>query len=241
MSQTGCDFGRCRCRERVRIELELKMIFNFIFGRVSSSAHRKASALADLQVGETRHPQRHRTGAAAGRTPDEPGFGARTGSYGRPQRPRRRSPGLPRRRNRNCHAPRSVAPYPCAAARGACLRRLTHGSHGDDAAMRWLVPRKKLLAAAYRTVAVVGPPNSGKTTLFNRLTGLRQKVGNFPGVTVEHHTGYMRDCRRQGGCAHRSARRLQPHSEVGRREGCGGCADWARCPATAVPTPSSWC
>jgi ferrous iron transport protein B len=40
---------------------------------------------------------------------------------------------------------------------------------------------------------VVGPPNSGKTTLFNRLTKLRQKVGNFPGVTVEHHTGYIRD------------------------------------------------
>jgi ferrous iron transport protein B len=43
-----------------------------------------------------------------------------------------------------------------------------------------------------RTVALVGPPNSGKTTLFNRLTGLRQKVGNFPGVTVEHHTGLVR-------------------------------------------------
>lgn len=37
--------------------------------------------------------------------------------------------------------------------------------------------------------ALVGPPNSGKTTLFNRLTGLRQKVANFPGVTVERHTG----------------------------------------------------
>jgi ferrous iron transport protein B len=45
----------------------------------------------------------------------------------------------------------------------------------------------------FRTIAVVGPPNSGKTTLFNRLTGLRQKVGNFPGVTVEHHTGYIKD------------------------------------------------
>ncbi len=47
--------------------------------------------------------------------------------------------------------------------------------------------------SAVRTVALVGPPNSGKTTLFNRLTGLRQKVANFPGVTVEHHTGIVRD------------------------------------------------
>ena len=44
-------------------------------------------------------------------------------------------------------------------------------------------------ATATRPVALVGPPNSGKTTLFNRLTGLRQKVANFPGVTVEQHTG----------------------------------------------------
>lgn len=44
-------------------------------------------------------------------------------------------------------------------------------------------------AAPPRLVALVGPPNSGKTTLFNRLTGLRQKVANFPGVTVEHHIG----------------------------------------------------
>src|SRR3954451_2387467 len=40
-------------------------------------------------------------------------------------------------------------------------------------------------------VAIVGPPNSGKSTLFNRLTGLRQKVANFPGVTVEQRTGRM--------------------------------------------------
>jgi ferrous iron transport protein B len=38
-------------------------------------------------------------------------------------------------------------------------------------------------------VALIGPPNSGKTTLFNRLTGLRQKVANYPGVTVEKHVG----------------------------------------------------
>lgn len=42
---------------------------------------------------------------------------------------------------------------------------------------------------APRVVAVIGPPNSGKTTLFNRLTGMHQKVANFPGVTVEQHTG----------------------------------------------------
>src|SRR5260370_14995630 len=44
-------------------------------------------------------------------------------------------------------------------------------------------------AVRRHTVALIGPPNSGKTTLFNRLTGLRQKVANFPGVTVEHHAG----------------------------------------------------
>ena len=41
-------------------------------------------------------------------------------------------------------------------------------------------------------VALIGPPNSGKTTLFNRLTGLRQKVANYPGVTVEKHVGRAR-------------------------------------------------
>jgi ferrous iron transport protein B len=41
-------------------------------------------------------------------------------------------------------------------------------------------------------VAIVGPPNSGKSTLFNRLTGLRQKVANYPGVTVEQHVGRVR-------------------------------------------------
>ncbi len=41
------------------------------------------------------------------------------------------------------------------------------------------------------TVVLVGPPNSGKSTLFNRLTGLRQKVANYPGVTVEQRTGKL--------------------------------------------------
>ncbi len=38
-------------------------------------------------------------------------------------------------------------------------------------------------------IALVGSPNSGKSSLFNRLTGLRQKVANYPGVTVEKRAG----------------------------------------------------
>ena len=41
-------------------------------------------------------------------------------------------------------------------------------------------------------IALVGNPNSGKSTLFNVLTGLNQKIGNFPGVTVEKKTGYCK-------------------------------------------------
>ena len=40
-------------------------------------------------------------------------------------------------------------------------------------------------------IALVGNPNCGKTTLFNRLTGSKQKVGNWPGVTVEQKYGYF--------------------------------------------------
>ncbi len=46
-------------------------------------------------------------------------------------------------------------------------------------------------AGALRTVVLIGPPNAGKSTLFNRLTGLRQKVANYPGVTVEQRMGLM--------------------------------------------------
>lgn len=47
------------------------------------------------------------------------------------------------------------------------------------------------------TIAVAGNPNAGKTTIFNRLTGSRQSVGNWPGVTVE---------KKEGTCVHRDTR-----------------------------------
>lgn len=49
--------------------------------------------------------------------------------------------------------------------------------------MKDAAPNRKL------TIALAGNPNAGKTTLFNSLTGLKQKVANYPGVTVERKDG----------------------------------------------------
>ena len=48
-------------------------------------------------------------------------------------------------------------------------------------------PRK-----AMTTIALIGNPNAGKTTVFNGLTGAHQRVGNWPGVTVERKSGHFR-------------------------------------------------
>ena len=44
-----------------------------------------------------------------------------------------------------------------------------------------------------RTIALIGNPNCGKTTMFNALTGSNQYVGNWPGVTVEKKEGYLKE------------------------------------------------
>jgi ferrous iron transport protein B len=61
-----------------------------------------------------------------------------------------------------------------------------------DGATPQTLPAAGVPDAPSATVALVGPPNCGKSTLFNRLTGLRQKTANFPGVTVERHHGTVR-------------------------------------------------
>ena len=42
------------------------------------------------------------------------------------------------------------------------------------------------------TIAIAGNPNCGKSALFNALTGIRQKTGNWPGVTVDRKEGHCR-------------------------------------------------
>jgi ferrous iron transport protein B len=66
-----------------------------------------------------------------------------------------------------------------SAAKGTLPVSDVHASHPREA-------RRPL------TVAVAGNPNTGKTSLFNVLTGLRQKVANYPGVTVETKMGQWR-------------------------------------------------
>lgn len=48
------------------------------------------------------------------------------------------------------------------------------------------------MSETVKKIALLGNPNAGKSSLFNQLTGLRQKVGNFPGVTVERKSGFIK-------------------------------------------------
>ena len=69
-------------------------------------------------------------------------------------------------------APRSAAREPAASAPAASA------------------PAAAPTPARPLRIALIGNPNSGKTSLFNQLTGLNQKVGNFPGVTVDRKSGW---------------------------------------------------
>lgn len=53
------------------------------------------------------------------------------------------------------------------------------------------IPTEYQSKAQKISISLLGNPNCGKTTLFNRLTGVRQQVGNWPGVTVERKTGRL--------------------------------------------------
>lgn len=87
-------------------------------------------------------------------------------------------------------ASHSIARLRCASSRHPSLRE--HRTVRTQSAVRTNALSQKEAAeprARVLRVALVGNPNTGKSTLFNGLTGLRQRVGNFPGVTVERVAG----------------------------------------------------
>ena len=69
-------------------------------------------------------------------------------------------------------------------------------------------------------VALIGNPNTGKSTLFTALAGVRQRVGNYPGVTVEKKTGHLQHDGQRVRTG-RLARHLQPGAAVAGRNGDG--------------------
>src|SRR6185436_9466539 len=89
-------------------------------------------------------------------------------------------------------------PVRCRSDRGARRRyhrrdapARGHGNHGHPGSLNMTVSAALAPGFAQPVVALVGNPNCGKTALFNALTGSRQKVANYPGVTVERKSGNL--------------------------------------------------
>ncbi len=73
-------------------------------------------------------------------------------------------------------------------------RQIPHPGLGEGGKYHIREDEHPLPAGVTLTFALAGNQNSGKTTLFNRLTGANQHVGNFPGVTVDRKDGEIRGC-----------------------------------------------
>ncbi|VUX56176.1 protein of unknown function, partial [uncultured Woeseiaceae bacterium] len=97
-------------------------------------------------------------------------------------------PSAATRSNSACSATR----YRCGASMPVISLSPPQAKVGNAQVTRVSADQISVRQHAAASIAVVGNPNSGKSTLFNRLTGLRQKTGNYPGVTVEKHVGTVR-------------------------------------------------
>src|SRR6266513_44967 len=76
---------------------------------------------------------------------------------------------------------------PSSASEKPALPSAVGESSSDQRASKSVSPQQ----TSSRYVVLTGNPNCGKTTLFNALTGLRAKVGNYAGVTVERKEGRL--------------------------------------------------
>ncbi len=92
-----------------------------------------------------------------------------------------------------------------------------------------------------KKIALLGNPNAGKSSLFNQLTGLRQKVGNFPGVTVERKSGIAKLLNQQEveiidlpGYTQEEKLQIALRYLVQRQSEANGLRD-AQCPASVQP------